>query len=186
MAERQDFRYTERWWHHNPEEERYWLEATDRDEIGRTIEGEFFDQSGNRRNPAYLLAKREVNIGDVVIHLDLSQRAFVACSTVAQAIVEDSDDYWTIRLSDTRPVRPHLPFSEWERREAEIAVIVKALPVTQRKRNPRHLPFEWRTTEGFVLHQGAYLTKLPAAIVGLYPSLAKAAEGRRRPPARGR
>jgi hypothetical protein len=179
-AEQPDLRYIERWWHHNPEE-RFWLEATDReDEIGLTIEGRFFDEA-DRRRPAYLLAKHEVTVGDVVVHVDLSQRAFVACSTVAEAIVEDYDaEYWTIHLSDKRRVRPQLPFSEFERREAEIAAIVGALPLTRPQDNSRYLPFTWRTKEGFVLNQGAYITKLPAAVVGLFPALAQAADGRRR------
>jgi len=50
MAERTDARYVERWWHGDPEE-RYWLDATTRDEIGRTIEGPFFDESGKWRHP---------------------------------------------------------------------------------------------------------------------------------------
>lgn len=174
--ERTDSRYLQRWWHRNPDSERFWLEATEREVIGKTIEGYRLDSSGDRRNPAYLLAIREVEIGDVVVHLDLTDAAIVSCSRVATWPDDaEGNDYWLCKLSDTHVVRPAVALDEVRRRAAEIEAVVSSLPKTHREGNRRHLAFEWRET-GFTLHQGAYLTKLPAAFVDLFPQLRAVAE----------
>jgi hypothetical protein len=174
--ERTDARYLERWWHHARDSERFWLEATDRDDIGTTLEGSCFDSSDGRRNPAYLLAIREVEIGDVVVHLDLDAAAIVKCSRVATWPDDADGDYeWRCELSDTHVVGPAVGLDEVRQRATEIRTVVSALPKTQRAGNPHHLAFEWRGSS-LGLHQGAYLTKLPAAFVNLFPQLRATAQ----------
>lgn len=95
----------ERWWHGLPSE-RFWLKTTSRDRIGDTVEGWVYDQSGQRRNPACLLARDEIVPGDIVFHLDQEKDAIVACSTVGGRCRHDEDAYWETPLRDTRLVGP--------------------------------------------------------------------------------
>src|SRR5262245_3424625 len=56
-----------RWWSQHPEQ-RYWLEATDREDIGADLHAPELDESG-KENWRYSLFK-EAHVGDIVLHYD--------------------------------------------------------------------------------------------------------------------
>jgi hypothetical protein len=60
----------DRWWQNKPAE-RYWLEATDREDIGANLQAPDADASG-RDNWRYTLF-RETAPGDVVFHYDANK-----------------------------------------------------------------------------------------------------------------
>lgn len=76
-----------RWWAKEPDE-RYWLESTDRDDLGADLNAPLYDDSG-KENWRYTLL-REVAVGDVVFHYDKNHQAIVAVSEVASEAVEDT------------------------------------------------------------------------------------------------
>ena len=69
-----------RWWADDPDE-RYWLEATDRTDIGADLHAPLAD-SADRDNWRYTLF-REAAVGDVVFHYDGKASAIVARSVIA-------------------------------------------------------------------------------------------------------
>jgi hypothetical protein len=71
-----------RWWTDDPNE-RYWLEATDRTDIGTDLHAPLADSAG-RDNWRYTLF-REAAVGDIVFHYDGKTNAIVARSVIAGA-----------------------------------------------------------------------------------------------------
>ncbi len=69
-----------RWWAGDPNE-RYWLEATDRIDIGADLHAPLADSAG-RDNWRYTLF-REASVGDIVFHYDGKTSAIVARSVIA-------------------------------------------------------------------------------------------------------
>jgi hypothetical protein len=55
------------WWQNQPHE-RFWLEATDREDIGADLRAPQLDESG-KENWRYSLFK-EAQLGDIVLHYD--------------------------------------------------------------------------------------------------------------------
>lgn len=70
----------ERWWHDRPQE-RYWLEATKREDIGADLKAPLADDS-NRDNWRYGLFQ-EARPGDVVFHYDGNSGAITSFSRIA-------------------------------------------------------------------------------------------------------
>ena len=159
------------WWQ-GDREERFWLETSkDRWEIGEDLQWHCFDSSGRRRLESYHLADEEVFRGDIVFHLDLTTRAIVASSLVDGDCTKIEDDYWEMPLKGQTEVSPPVLLSTLEAHSTAIQAIVARLAPS---RGPQHLPFVWTKKGGFGLRQGAYLAKLPADVVRLFPALKKA------------
>src|SRR5262245_49568909 len=78
------------WWT-GQNEERYWCEITDRDELGANLWGPQADESG-KPYWSYSLIK-EVAQGDIVFHYATPERAFVAAS-VACGVLEECEIVW--------------------------------------------------------------------------------------------
>ncbi|MDQ2762602.1 MAG: hypothetical protein M3Y22_03665, partial [Pseudomonadota bacterium] len=81
------------WWLSDPNE-RYWLELTDREDIGGELRAPVADGSG-KDNWRYTLFKL-TGVGDVVFHYDTSQDAIVGLSEVAGTPYE-ADLVWGAR-----------------------------------------------------------------------------------------
>lgn len=77
----------DRWCIEEPEE-RYWLETTDRAELGKDLNAPQADETG-RENWSYSLV-REVADGDVVLHYSKRDRAILAWSRAAGGSWEDA------------------------------------------------------------------------------------------------
>ena len=109
------------WWD-NDDSERFWLEATDRDDIGSDLRAPLQDESG-QDNWRYTLFRR-ARIGDVVLHYDKRQasKAIVAASVVA-GVAYDHDIIWAARGTYARAkgTQPHeqagyrIPLSKLQR-----------------------------------------------------------------------
>ena len=67
------------WWADDPKE-RFWLEATDRTDIGNDLRAPYFDASG-RPNWSYDLFLK-ASPGDVVFHYDANDRAITSFSKI--------------------------------------------------------------------------------------------------------
>lgn len=166
------------WWGDIPDE-RYWLEATDRDDIGTDLRAPLSD-SGGRTNWRYALF-RDANPGDVVFHYDGNAAAITSRSVIAGPPFEQPIT-WAARGSYARergavpvevpgyamPLRDHRkltkPVTLASLRADRIALdeIEKSL----RKSHPgKPLYFPFELSNRPVRPMQGYAFKLPAAFV---------------------
>lgn len=191
-----------RWWL-NLAAERYWLEATDRDDIGVDLHAPETDESG-KPNWRYTLFK-EAQIGDVVLHYDKrsEENGIVGWSVVAGPPVS-APITWAARGSYAREkgIKPHerpgfiVPLNNLQKlstpltleriRASEAGLRALVLNLQHRYGTPLYFPFELSNKRPIRLLQG-YAFKLPRSFIDLFPNLAgvaPAAEvaGQRNPP----
>src|SRR5262245_41443890 len=198
-----------RWWSQQPGE-RYWLEATDREDIGADLRAPETDESG-RDNWRYTLFK-DAQVGDVVLHYDKhpSSRGIVGWSSVTGR-PSIAPIAWAARGSYARDkgIKPHerpgflVPLAEFHKlpvpvtldqirsRESRLRALVVELERNYGK--PLYFPFELSSKRPIRLLQG-YAFKLPRGFLEQFPALEaifqqepyialEAAEsGRRNPP----
>jgi hypothetical protein len=172
-----------RWWASEPDE-RFWLETTNRSDIGRDLNAPQADETG-RENWSYALV-REVADGDVVLHYSKRASAIVAWSRATGGVWEDAVT-WAARGASSRGVvvpydRPGWrhgldgPFEldpvtldELRTREAVIARVRDELEATH-GRGPLYFPFALSERRPLRLTQ-SYLTKFPAGLLDVLPRL---------------
>jgi hypothetical protein len=177
------------WWERKAEE-RYWLESTDRDDIGTDLRAPLTDGGGDD-NWRYGLF-REAKVGDLVFHYDKRAGAITSVSRVAGEPV-DAPIVWAARgsyarergavpvevpgyrlpLSDHRPLNPAITLEALRARRAEIGALRDAL--VAETGGPLYFPFELADRPLRPL-QG-YAFKLPARFVEAFPSLRAAVDG---------
>lgn len=181
----------ERWWSGDADE-RYWLEATDREDIGADLRAPLTDAAG-RENWRYTLF-REAALGDVVFHYDgRYANGIVGWSRVAGP-PEPSPIVWKARGSYARgrgavpeelpgyrvPVEGYtllaepLTLAQLRATRARLAELVGALEAAGKR--PLYFPFEVSERREVRPMQG-YAFKLPAAFVAAFPQLQGAAPG---------
>jgi hypothetical protein len=95
----------DRWWINDPTE-RYWLESTDRKDLGTDLRAPEFDDTG-KVNWRYTLFK-DAAPGDIVFHFHKPAKAIVATSTVAGPS-QSREIVWGARGTSarTKGTRPH-------------------------------------------------------------------------------
>jgi 5-methylcytosine-specific restriction protein A len=179
----------ERWWS-GLETERFWLEATDRVDIGQDLRAPQADDSG-ADNWRYTLFK-EVQSGDIVLHYDkhAGSGGIIGFSTVAGPW-EASPIIWAARGSYARNkgTQPHerpgfiLPLQDFTRlpevlslddiraKVASLRLLVGQLQDLHKK--PLYFPFELTPKRPPRLLQG-YAFKIPSSFIHLFPSLSEA------------
>lgn len=175
----------ERWWE-GKGDERYWLEATDREDIGSDLRAPLVDASG-RENWRYTLF-REAQPGDVVFHYDgRHTNGIVGWSRIAGA-PEPSPIVWKARGSYARergavaeeqpgyrvPLEGYVPLPEpvtlahLRAERGRLHELVERLKVSEK--GPLYFPFEVSQARDVRPMQG-YAFKLPAAFVAAFPQL---------------
>jgi hypothetical protein len=175
-----------RWWSQQPEQ-RYWLEATDREDIGADLHAPELDESG-KEFWGYSLFK-EASVGDIVLHYDKRPEAngIVGCSVVSGPPTT-KPIVWAARGTYAREkgVKPHerpgfvVPISEFKKLSAPVTLAqirdhedkLRALTVglKQQNRKPLYFPFELSKKSPIRLLQ-AYAFKLPREFLELFPAL---------------
>jgi predicted RNA-binding protein with PUA-like domain len=177
-----------RWWSEQPKE-RYWLEATDREDgFGDDLRAPELDESG-KENWRYGLFK-EARIGDVVLHYDKSADAngiigwskIIGPATPApitwgargtyareKGIKPHGRSGYIIQLDDFEVLVPPLGLDEIRKAKSKLHALVTDLE--RRYGKPLYFPFELSAKRPVRLLQG-YAFKLPAAFLKLFPSLA--------------
>ena len=178
-----------RWWTEDSSEI-YWLEATDREDIGDDLCAPLKDEGG-KDNPRYTLFL-EANIGDIVFHYDkgISPSAIVGYSKVADEWYPESI-VWGARGSYAREkgVRPYrrpgyvLPLEDYTELDHPVtldSIRAVELPLKEliahltKKHNgqPLYFPFELSNKRPIRPLQG-YCFKLPKDFLKLFDPLAK-------------
>jgi hypothetical protein len=177
------------WWE-NDSAERYWLEITDRPDIGVDLHAPQRDAQGNRTAGYSLLWW--VEPGDVVFHYDRNRRAIVAWSRAVGEVVEAPVVWlshraatrrrigearrqagWWLDLDGRYELDEPVSLGELRERGSEIRAALDEL--RSRHSGSLYFPFFFYGDRELRPMQ-PYLNKLPASVVALLPSLAAAAQ----------
>jgi hypothetical protein len=172
-----------RWWAGNARE-RFWLESTDRADLGHDLRAPQTDDSG-RENWRYTLL-REMRRGEIVLHYHKDDAAIVAVSQVAEEAIS-IPIVWGARgtVARTKGVQPYerpglgvalagfrklarpIVLQEIRDRANEIA---RAKATLEQRYGTLYFPFELSAKRAPRALQG-YAFKLPFDFVCLFPSL---------------
>jgi hypothetical protein len=176
------------WWAEDPRQ-RFWLEITDRPDIGVDLHCPQRDATGNR-NTGYSLIWW-VEPGDVVFHYSLNERAIVAWSRAAGGVTE-APTVWLSHRGETRrrlqvpraqpgwwldldgpfPLAQSLTLAQLREHADDVRTVLDQLKST--RAGSLYFPFFfWGGSE--LRPMQPYLNKLPAELVDVLPQLAVAA-----------
>lgn len=178
-----------RWWQDDSAQQ-FWLEITDRGDLGDDLNAPQTREDGKEYYGYSLI--REVAGGDTVFHYDKRRMAIVALSQASGDIREDQVTWgshgatargsgvqpyvrpgWRRGLSDFRRFQPPTALAEIRALQPDIeAIFVK---LEKRHGTPLYSPFELSQTRDLRPTQ-AYLSKVPAEVVKLFPDLWTAAQ----------
>ncbi|WP_050507982.1 MULTISPECIES: protein NO VEIN domain-containing protein [Streptomyces] len=173
-----------RWWRHDPRE-RYWLEITNREDIGRNLLAPQVNDRGEEYW-SYTLV-REVRPGDLVLHWDKNHgpgvvgyshvRGEAIASTITwqsrgtygrQRRASGPEPAWEAPLSGYRRLKK--PVTQARLREMEPSLRALRDHLAETVEGPLYFPFALSHTRPLRAAQG-YLTKLPRALVETLPEL---------------
>ena len=177
------------WWADDPRQ-RFWLEITDRPDIGMDLHCPQRDAVGHR-NPGYSLIWW-VQVGDVVFHYDKNEHAITAWSRAAGGVTEAPTVWlshrgatrrrlqqeraqpgWWLDLDGPFPLDSPVTLAHIRNSAPAIRAVLDAL----RSGHPGSLYFPFSFYRGTEPRpQQPYLNKLPAQFVELFPALTAAAE----------
>jgi hypothetical protein len=180
------------WWSRWPDQ-RFWLEATDRTDIGADLRAPEADESG-KDNWRYTLFKT-TNPGDIVLHYDSGSdpNGIVAWSRIAGS-PKSAPITWAARGSYARDkgVTPHdragyvIPLADYQKLAAPITLerlrtlepLLRSLVNDLKRRygDPLYFPFEISGKRPLRPLQG-YAFKLPREFIALFPELSPLLEG---------
>jgi hypothetical protein len=175
------------WWAGDPRQ-RFWLETTDRTDIGIDLHCPQRDARG-AHTPGFSLIWR-IQPGDVVLHYDLNKRAVTAWSRAAGHVTEGPTVWlshraatrrrlhteraqpgWWLDLDGPFPVEPSLTLAHIRESAQDLRAVLDRL----RSDYPGSLYFPFSFYGGTQPRpQQPYLAKLPAEFVELFPMLAAA------------
>jgi hypothetical protein len=178
------------WWTDDAEQ-RFWMETTDRDDIGADLHAPTLGDNG-KPTPSYSLV-REVKDGDIVFHYEKDKKPPVIRSwSVAYGGFWEAETMWGTPRSTGptgHPVEPYPRPGRWyglhgpfpmpealtleELREAEATVLQVRAEVEGAHTGAIYFPF-MRYPTGLRSAQG-YLSKMPKELVTVVPKLAAVA-----------
>jgi hypothetical protein len=175
------------WWRHDPQQ-RFWLEITDRYDIGIDLHCPQRDSAGGH-NPGFSLIWW-VNVGDIVFHYDLNRQAITSWSRAAGPVTEAPTIWRSHRSATRRRLKTALPQPGWwldldgpflldqplsiaqlAEHNADIRDILERLQAAHR--GSLYFPFFW-WADWQLRPMQYYLNKLPAELVSRFPHLAAA------------
>ena len=150
------------WWN-NDVDERYWMEITDREDLGGYLENWAEKEAGGRIAPTWLLD--DMRIGNVVFHYDKrpKTKAIVGYSQVAPG----SSDHWTDdegRPMIGREIRGYteldapITLTAIRSQSAKLLTIIRA--IKDRGKAPHHLAII--DSNGRAELPTAYIARFPA------------------------
>jgi 5-methylcytosine-specific restriction protein A len=172
-----------RWWLDRLEE-RYWLEATDRHDIGADLKAPVADARG-ADNWRYTLF-REANLGDIVYHYDARSSAITSWSRIAGApqsrqivwaargsyarergATQREVDGYVVGLDTHTQLKQPLTLTRLREEKSKVKRIVNS--VRGRSRKPIYFPFE--LSQRALRPLQGYAFKLPYTFVSAFPEL---------------
>jgi hypothetical protein len=161
---------TNSWWSEDPEE-KYWVESTDRKDLGVNLIAPISSNAGQK-----LVAF--VEDGDIILHYFQPAKAIVAFS-VAQGFPRESTIRWPdrkasnigpayeIKLVNFTELSSPITLKDIQSRESELRRIKNELDIKYNHKSI-YFPFQIKKTE-IQPAQGMYLSKLPKSVFQLFP-----------------
>ena len=149
-----------RWWANHPSE-KYWIEITDRPDIGANLKAPQGPVSG------WFLVK-EVQSGDIVYHYDKNKRSFVGRSYATGKWWEADIEWphtrpgWYTELVGYEGIDPPIPLSRIREDWDQIAEKISEL---RSMFKPAYFPFESGEKRPTQPVQGGYVCKMPRFLV---------------------
>jgi hypothetical protein len=178
-----------RWWD-GDSSEIYWLETTDRPDLGVDLKAPQTDDHGHPHASYFLI--REVSVGDVVFHYHTRERRIAYWSRVAsEAFAEDimwashgavareahvrpyNRPGWRVLLEGPFPVSPPVTLADLRDAESDLRALVTSIRDSSHRSLYLPLAFSDRRS---VRPTQFYLTKLPLGFVLSLPALMTAAD----------
>ena len=175
------------WWESDLRE-RFWLEVTDRTDLGHNLWSP--KTSGNGRTTSGYESMRYVRPGDVIFHYwqQAGTKPAIVGASVATAIAYKSTILWLARGKNTKGQSARR-VSAWEVPVDSYAEVSQAIDLDAFRQKegalkriydrlaslhgePLYFPFRFSSKQALRANQ-VYLTKFPADIVDLYPSLSE-------------
>jgi len=177
------------WWTDDPQQ-RFWLEITDRPDIGIDLHCPQRDATGNR-TPGYSLIWC-VQVDDIVFHYNKNEHAITGWSRAAGQVTEAQTVWlshhaatrrrllqgraqpgWWLDLDGPFPLDPPLTLTQIRASAPQLRAVLDAI----RSEHAGSLYFPFSFYGGTEPRpQQPYLNKLPAEFVALFPTLAAAIE----------
>jgi hypothetical protein len=177
-----------RWWVEDPEEV-FWMEITDRNNLGEDLNAP--QRADNHREFWGYSLIQLVDDGDVVFHYHKAGKAIVAWSRASGGVWEDTVLWgargttaraagvrpylrpgWRHGLEDFKSLELPLTLADLRAREVELNTINEALVTAYGS----SVYFPVNFYPGSMRPAQGYLTKVPKAMVAMFPSLLVAAE----------
>ena len=149
-----------RWWDDHPSE-KYWIEITDRPDIGTNLKAPQGNVSG------WFLVK-EVQSGDIVYHYDKKKRSFVGRSYATGRLWEEDIEWphsrpgWYTELVGYEEIDPPITL---ERIREDWGLIAKKRKELRAMFKPAYFPFESGEKRPTQPVQGGYVCKMPRFLV---------------------
>lgn len=176
------------WWRDDPRQ-LFWLEITDRRDVGVDLHCPQRDSAGNR-SPGFSLIWW-VNVGNIVFHYDLNREAITSWSRAAGPVTEAPTVWrphrsatrrrlktarpqpgWWLDLDGPFPLDQPLTIAQLIGRDTDIRGVLRQLESSHQ--GSLYFPFFWWGDRQLRPMQ-TYLNKLPAELVAYFPGLAAAA-----------
>jgi len=175
----------EYWWDNNPLE-KYWLEITDREDIGANLHAPQENQSGNRFwGYSFVCLPRK---GDIIFHYNKKEKKINSYSIIADEITYEEEIKWVARGSYSSGLIPYRR-SGWMRKFSKHYILKNPIELenirskidlinektenilTKKvKRKSLYFPFELKSSRPMRPMQG-YLFKFPSFMIELFPRL---------------
>lgn len=178
---------TSYWWDNDPSE-RFWFGINDPKDIGKRLWAPQQDRSG-KPNWSYSLV-RDTRVGDLVFHYSQQDKAIVGASVVASRPEAGTRAWtprtprrgapkkqplegptWTVALAQFQALAQPVSLEQLRSRSAEIRSIYDELRVRHGPKFRAMGPFELGSARRPLRPIPSYLTRLPAAVVGIFPAL---------------
>ncbi|MBV1716331.1 MAG: HNH endonuclease [Desulfarculus sp.] len=152
-----------KWWETDPKE-RFWLEVTNRPNIGDDLQAPLVDRSGHP-HPFDVLFQ-DCSLGDIVFHYDKNRRSVVGYSEVVGGWDNDDEDYF-VPIGNFHKLDHQISLSDIRSKQKELAILLSKLH-SAHKNKPLYYPFERGEKRPIRPLQG-YSFKLPYGFLELFP-----------------
>lgn len=159
-----------RWWEMSPEET-FWMEVTDRDDIGANLKAPRYQEGGS--TPGHWQTVSEADEGDTVFHYSKSEEGIIGFSTIVgpcreEPIIwkkdEEEPGFFRELQSFTRLDHP-VTLEQIRGRQEELLDLKNGLE--EQHGNPLYFPFTLYGSENIPRPQEGYLHKFPAALLSI-------------------
>jgi len=160
-----------RWWEMSPEES-FWMEVTDRDDIGANLKAPRFGEGGG--SPGHWQTVSEADEGDVVFHYSTTADGIIGYSTIVgpcreEPIARNNNEEVPGFFRDLESFTPlDSPITLEQIRECQEEIVQLKDGLKEQHGNPLYFPFTLYGSENIPRPQEGYLHKFPAALVSLF------------------